>query len=343
MGNKKEDHCKGCQHTKNKNSKYCVECQAARDRSSEDSEAALLVEREKIAEEDHALVRQQIARKKLLAPYTDGLPYSRDRVIGEAKRHLYQSFESAIECGKYLIWLHEEEGQTFALLYQQHFSHVSFRTAKNFMRLARVSVEHPKLQGFIEKNRSRAIALLEILDEEDLTEFDRTGSIAGMEMDEVEKLPVRQLKDELRAAKKKEDRGKIQLREAEDKIKDLEGKIKDLENPKLWNSKEEELLAVITDLGNRFEQIMLLIKTRVPYDKEGACPEKIKAKLYYLIFYMQRELHKQRIELAQYCDDALDAIEYEPDETEEPPALLRNVPHLEPVMKAIQKRKGSGK
>ncbi len=311
-----------------------------RKRYDEESEHALLVEKERIAEEDHALVRQQIARKKLLEPYSDGLPYNRERVVGEAKRHLYQSFSSAIECGKALIWIHEEEGgQTFGQIMRTYLPSTSWSTAKNFMRLARLSVEHPKLQGFIEKNRSKAIALLEILSEEDLREFDEADSIAGMELDEAEKIPVRQFKDELRSYTKKIERGAVQLREAEDKIKSLEQDIQDLKNPKLFGSKEEELLSVVTDLGNRFEQILLLIKTRIAYDK-GTCPEAIMKKLYYLLVYMQKETMEERLRLAEHYEGAEDDIPWEPDTTEIPPDLHNGVPHLEPVLKAIQERKG---
>ncbi len=306
----------------------------------EDSKMALLVEQERIAEEEHAVVRQSDARKKLIEPYTDGLPYNRDRIIGEAKKHLYQSFTSAIECGRYLIWLQEEEGvQTLGLILNQHFAHVSRATAFNFMRLARVSVEHPKLQHLAEKQRSKAIALLEILDEKDLQEYEETDSIAGMTLDEVEKMPARQLKDELRAYTKKIEKGTLQLREAEDKIKALQGQVEDLKNPKLFNSKEEELLAVVTDLGNRFELLMLDIQVKTGYSKEST-PDSIKKKLIYLLLYMQRELSYKRVEITQFYDGDDDMTQWDPDPDEIPADLHKGVPHLEPLMKKLEKRKG---
>jgi len=269
-----------------------------------ESEAALEVVDLEKRKEELAVQKKQDRRRKLLEPYTDGLPYDRDRVVGEAKRHAYQSFTSAIECGKYLIWLHEEEGgQTFGQIMRQHFQHFSWSTAKNFMRLARISVEHPKLQGLIEKQRSKVIALLEILDEEDLKEFDEADSIAGMTLDDIEKTPARQLKDELRQYKKREERGKVQLVEAEGTIKDLRKQIDDLKNPLLFDSREEELLAVLRDLGDRYEQILVLIKTRIGYDNpKNVVPQSIIKKLYYLLLYIQKETLGERLNLARYYD-----------------------------------------
>jgi len=160
--------------------------------------------------------------EKLVAPYTDGLPYNRDRVIEAAKSRIFSSFLSAVECGKYLIWLQAEEGSpAFGLTLEKHFPEISRATAFNFMRLAKISVEHPKMKMLAEKNRSKAIALLEILNEGDIEALEEGGIIAGITLEEVDKIPARQLKEKLRLYKKRVDRGEEQLVKLEDENRKL--------------------------------------------------------------------------------------------------------------------------
>lgn len=197
-----------------------------------ESRAALsIIEKEslerEIEDKKERLARAQ-AHHKAVEPYTDGLPYSKDRVIAAAKDKLYDSLMSTIECGKYLIWLQAEEGvQALALILNEHFSMISRRTAFNYMRLAKISVEHPKMQMLAEKQRSKAIALLEILNNEDIEALETGELVAGIKLDDVEKIPWRELKDKLRSYRQTIDRGQEQLNRAELKIKDLEKSLAD--------------------------------------------------------------------------------------------------------------------
>jgi hypothetical protein len=166
--------------------------------------------------------------EKLIAPYTDGLPYDRDRIISAAKDKLFSSFTNAVECGKYLIWLQAGEGvQTFGLILNEHFSNLSRATAFNFMRLAKISVEHPKMALLADNQRSKALALLEILNEGEIEELENGGIIAGLTLDDVDKIPARQLKEKLRSYKKRVDRGAEQLIKLEEENKALKKALKD--------------------------------------------------------------------------------------------------------------------
>ena len=304
------------------------------------SRTAEYYEAERRRDEEFQIQKQQDARRKLIEPYTDGLPYNRDRVVEKAKHLLYQSFESVIECGKMMIWIREEEsGQTFAQILNQFFPNLSKRTVTNFMRLARVSVQHPKLQGLIEKQRSKAIALLEILNEEDLTEFDEAETIAGMAIDDVEKMSARQLKDELRSYKKKIDRGQEQLKEAETKIEGLKQEIHSLKTPPVYDSEEQKYIDIIREIGWKFEYILLDIKTKLPFDRETLPGAALKHLLYFLL-YMSRETLNERQRLCQHYDGAAEDMPWEPGYEELPPAehLEENTPHIKTIMTMVQKR-----
>jgi hypothetical protein len=165
---------------------------------------------------------------KLIEPYTDGLPYNRDRVIAAARDRLVSSFTSAVECGKYLIWLQAEEGvQALGLILENNFKEISRSTAFSFIRLAKIAVEHPKMQMLAEKQRSKAIALLEMLSNNDVEALESGGIVAGMTLEEVDKIPWRQLKEKLRLYKKRVDRGEEQLVKLEDENRKLKAALAD--------------------------------------------------------------------------------------------------------------------
>lgn len=285
-----------------------------------------------------AQVAELMARQKLLKPYTDGLPYNRDRVIAAAKQDLSEATDKIISVGKRLIWVQAEESvqpvaQSFDQILVSHFPELSRRSAYNFMRLAKCSVDDPYFYESV-KHKSKQIALLEALPDEEIQELASGGIVAGITLDEVDRTPKRDLMDKLRKYQRDKDRGQMQLREAEDKIKDLEGKIKDLQNPKLFDSKEDELISVINDLGMRFEVMLVDIKSRIPYEKTEL-PQSALRKLYYLLLYIQKETLDERLRLADYYD-AAEEIPWEPTSDDLPSddkTLRANVSHLEPVIK----------
>ncbi len=278
--------------------------------------------------------------QKLIAPYTDGLPYERDRVIVVARNRLYEAYSNAVECGKYLIWLQLEEGvQTFGQILNQHFPNISRSTAFNFMRLAKIAVEHPKMKMLVEKERSRVIALFEILDEDDIKELEDGGSVAGITLDEVEKIPVRELKDKLRSHVRAIERGKEQLIKLEEENKSLKQQLADAKAPPVYTSDEQKYIDIIAELGMDFERILLGIETRIAY-KKGQVPEAALKKLYYLLVYIQRETLGERLNVSQHWEGADDQIPYEPHESELPALkeMYGELPHLRGVVDFMEKK-----
>jgi hypothetical protein len=157
-------------------------------------------EMEKTIEDQQALAVIE-EHKSLIAPYTDGLPYNKDRVIVMAKQCITDSMESVVKAGKYLIWLqHEEDDLTFKHILNEHFPEVSRPTAYNFMRIAKTVAEHPKLQNHA-KHYTKVIALLENLFDDDIGALESGEKIAGITLDEIDTTPRSQLVVQLKAHK----------------------------------------------------------------------------------------------------------------------------------------------
>ncbi len=161
---------------------------------------------------------KEAERNKALAPYSDNLPYDRNRIIEETKFLLKHEIVSKYEIGKRLILLQEREiGKTFSHILEEHFPGLSYRYAHKYMLFTRKIAALPKLKEFAEggNNWTKALALIESFDEEELAALEAGGSIADMTLDAIDKMSYRELK--------------IALRNNKTHIKHLEGSNEELE------------------------------------------------------------------------------------------------------------------
>ncbi len=150
----------------------------------------------------------------LTAPWRDGLPYDRERVIAWGKFHLERQFQSAYEVGKCLFLLSQYETvQTYAQILKEQFGDMPRRTAYNYMRFARFCGSFPRFRAVFERPRMvyKGMALLEGLKdpeaEELLAGFEETGNWGDLQEEDIVTQSVRQLKREnkrLREQKEKE-------------------------------------------------------------------------------------------------------------------------------------------
>ena len=175
--------------------------------------------------------------------YGDNLPYSYDRVLNECAFFMEQSATAAIELGKRLILLKEMEGHG-------NFGNalstlgLSNGTAHNVMRVAaklsNFQTSGNLLQGI--KSRSKVFELM-VMDDDDLKELSEGGTVAGMKLDDVDRMSVRELKAALREAKEAA-RAKDQVLAGKNtKLDEMEGKLNTLSR-KL--TEKQGLLAQIT-------------------------------------------------------------------------------------------------
>jgi hypothetical protein len=153
------------------------------------------------------------ARAQQLTPidkkFGDVVPYQRDRVVTEAAFFINQGSESFFEAGRRLLLLkeHEEHGEFLNALGRIS---IDDRAARKLMSVAARFGDMKSLGAL---PRSKLLELT-VLEDEDLAELDKGGTVAGLAFDDVDKMGVR----ELRQALRKERSGRADDNDANEKL-----------------------------------------------------------------------------------------------------------------------------
>lgn len=142
-------------------------------------------------------------RVEIMQQFGDGLPYERDRIVHEARFYMAQSAEAMLEAGKRLIIMKENEPHgDFINIVESELS-MSKRTAQVMMQ-ASIKYLSPQLES-----KAQTFALLgkaklfELMteDDENLAELADGGTVAGLTLDDVDRMSVRELRQALREAR----------------------------------------------------------------------------------------------------------------------------------------------
>ncbi|WP_406707050.1 DUF3102 domain-containing protein, partial [Sodalis sp.] len=171
----------------------------------------------------NALAEHQQA---IMDKYGEGLPYERERIVHEARFYMAQSAEAMLEAGKRLIIIKENEP------HGEFINIVTDRlglTPTTAQRLMKASVKYlsPTLQSktpslaFLGKTKLYELMLE---DDEDLAELAEGGTIAGLTLDEVDRMSVRELKAKLRDTEKSLEASRRLASEKDQKINELSEK-----------------------------------------------------------------------------------------------------------------------
>lgn len=139
-------------------------------------------------------------RHLIMEQFGEGLPYDRSRVVHETKFYMAQSAEAMLEAGKRLAILKEcEPHGEFTRIVTDELG-LSARTSRLIMQAA-IKYSSPKLES---KRQTFAVLdktkLFELMaeDDEDLAELAEGGTIAGLTLDDVDRMSVRELRKALR-------------------------------------------------------------------------------------------------------------------------------------------------
>lgn len=133
------------------------------------------------------------------------LPYDRERVIQEAGWFMERSAEAMLEAGKRLIVLKEHEPHGEFLNIVQERLHMSPRTAQVMMQAA-VKYLDPQLAGKAQAPALLALGktkLIELMTEDldDLKSLAEGGTLAGLELDDMQRMTSRELREALRESR----------------------------------------------------------------------------------------------------------------------------------------------
>ncbi|AOJ05108.1 hypothetical protein WS70_25660 [Burkholderia mayonis] len=134
--------------------------------------------------------------------FGDGLPYERHRVVNEARFYMAQSAEAMLEAGKRLILLKENEPHGEFIQIAQEQLGLPHRTAARMMQAA-VKYSSPTLKANLPALAHLGkTKLFELMteDDEELAALADGGTIAGMDLDDIDRMTSRELRAALREA-----------------------------------------------------------------------------------------------------------------------------------------------
>lgn len=134
--------------------------------------------------------------------YGDGLPYDRDIVIAEVRMHLDHSAKAMLEAGKCLILIKENESSAeyHACLERIGIAH---KTAQKFMQVAvkyTQRLPEAKAEKLVALGRTKLLELM-VIDDGELEALADGGTVAGLVLDDVERMSTSELREALRAEK----------------------------------------------------------------------------------------------------------------------------------------------
>lgn len=160
---------------------------------------------------------------QVIHQHGDGLPYDRDRLINEVRFYMTTAAEAMLETGKRLVLLKEVEGHGEFLKICEERLLLSPRTAQQMMQAA-IRYLSPELQNHTPKliglGKSKLIELL-AEDDDDLVALAEGGTVAGLELDDVERMSCRELRKALREARETVSAKERVMADKDAKINDL--------------------------------------------------------------------------------------------------------------------------
>lgn len=134
------------------------------------------------------------------ATYGDGLPYDPQRLINETRFYLQQSADAMLEAGKRLVLLkeHEPEGEYYRALEQIG---IAPRAARK-MAQAAIKFGDGRRPALAALGKTKLLELM-VEEGEDLDALADGGTLAGLTLDDIDRMTSRELKAALREAKEK--------------------------------------------------------------------------------------------------------------------------------------------
>lgn len=166
-------------------------------------------------------------RLEIMQQFGDGLPYERDRIVHETRFYMAQSAEAMLEAGKRLIILKENEPHgEFVEIVREHLG-IEPRIAQKMAQAALIFLSpelESKAKTFSLLGRSKLYELM-LEDDEELAQLADGGTVAGLTLDDVDRMSVRELRQSLREARETSAAQQRVLADKNEKIDSLSTKL----------------------------------------------------------------------------------------------------------------------
>lgn len=161
----------------------------------------------------------------VVATYGDNLPYQRDRIVNECRFYMSATAEAMLEAGKRLILLKENEphGNWMGCLDDIG---IGVETSRQLMKIALKFSNSNTSSNLIAAAKSKSkLVELAILDDNELIELSEGKSVAGLKLDDVDRMSVRELRAALRESRETITSKDSVMKSKDAKLNDMEEKI----------------------------------------------------------------------------------------------------------------------
>ncbi|EKJ3618865.1 DUF3102 domain-containing protein [Escherichia coli] len=192
-------------------------------------------------------------RMEIMQQFGDGLPYERDRVVHEARFYMAQSAEAMLEAGKRLIILKENEPHGEFIKILESELGLAYRTSVRMMQASTKylsSALKPNVPTLAHLGKAKLFELM-TEDDEELAELADGGTVAGLTLDDVDRMSVRELRQALREARETNAAQQRVLADKNEKIDSLSTRLEKKSRIQLPEPDEEvkKLRAEVTALA----------------------------------------------------------------------------------------------
>lgn len=226
-----------------------------------------------------------------LMPYSDGQLFCKAKIfqeveaLGQMEAAGQRSLAIArVEIGKRLILLHEmagipilrggnrhsesfkSEGSDLKREIETRFPWISLQRKSEYIGLARLSVENERFKKWLEGGISwtRGLVVADLLEEKKQKALSSGKEEIEIDFDEIDKLSYSELKDEIRRLKKKEERGKEQLKQKEAEIARMQ---------RQWKPTEKQFHVVLEGYRVHFDSLLSQIEPEAMKERLGSYPD----------------------------------------------------------------------
>ncbi|NCG55221.1 DUF3102 domain-containing protein [Serratia fonticola] len=171
--------------------------------------------------------KMALHQQQIMEQFGEGLSYDRERVVHETKFYMAQSAEAMLEAGKRLVILKENEPHGDYLDIIQERLGMEPRIAQKMAQaalkyLSPALVNNAKSLSHLGKTKLYELMLE---DDDDLAALAEGGTIAGLDLDDIDRMTSRELKAALRDAREDADAKQRVLSDKNSKIDDLTTKL----------------------------------------------------------------------------------------------------------------------
>lgn len=189
----------------------------------------------------------------IIKQYGHDTPYSRDHYLSKARGHIMRSAEEVLELGRCLIVMkeHEPHGDWLVILEDLSVEHTfAKRTMQAAIKFAGPSTSKNLIEAA--KSKSKLFELM-VLDDQQLVQLNDGETVAGLNLDAIDRMAVSELRKALREAKEELAAKDTVAEESSKKINDLKtqvARIKKMPADELVKKMRGEITGLVTEIDH---------------------------------------------------------------------------------------------